>query len=391
VKRLEQVVIIGASLAGLRAAEAMRSEGYAGRIRIVGDEPHAPYNRPPLSKKALSGAHDLQTLEFPLEASLDAEWHLGTPAVSLDTSAQQVHLANGERLGYDRLLVATGVRARWPAIFMPGQRVSALRTLDDAKRLAKGLTTSRKVLVIGAGFIGCEVAASIRSLGIRVALIDLATAPLVQAIGHMPAGLLGDRHEAEGVEMHLGAVVTEVLGDPDAPRGVRLSTGLVVHGDFVVVGIGSQPNVEWLAGSGVTTDDGVVCNSALEARGVANVWAAGDVLRWPHPALGGAYTRVEHWTHAAMSGMTAGRNMVDGGPGQPYDALPEFWSDQYDLNIRGVGRTGDRYEFELVSGDASGPWVGVYRDEGRVVGALASNATKQLARWRREVLSASAI
>ncbi|MFC4950190.1 NAD(P)/FAD-dependent oxidoreductase [Pseudonocardia sp. GCM10023141] len=385
----DRVVVVGASLAGLRAAEALRGAGYEGRVQIVGDEPHLPYNRPPLSKKALHGRESMTELPFHIADSLDADWHLGSAAVGLDTAAKVVALASGERLDYDRVLIATGVRARWPDVFTAGRRVTAVRTLDDARRLSEALDTARRVLVVGAGFIGCEIAASVRPRGIEVALVDLAPSPLVGPIGEVPARLLAERHVAEGVSMHLGAGVAKVLGTPDAPLGVELTNGETVDGDVIVVGIGSAPNVEWLSGSGVTVDNGVVCDATLRADGVDDVWAAGDVVNWPHPRLDGARTRVEHWTHAAMSGMAAGRNMIADGAARDFDVLPEFWSDQYDLNIRGFGLTGGRYDFELVHGDTSGPWVGVYRDGDRVVGALSLNATRQLARWRREILPVS--
>jgi 3-phenylpropionate/trans-cinnamate dioxygenase ferredoxin reductase subunit len=384
----DRVVIVGASLAGLRAAEGLRSEGYAGDIDIVGDEPHLPYNRPPLSKRALVGQDAMADLPFQIDDTLDAAWRLGDGAVGLDASARVVTLASGTRLNYDRLLVATGVRARWPEVFTPGERVTALRTLDDAQRLERALATSRRVIVVGAGFIGCEVAATIRGRGLEVALIDMAAAPLVAAVGEVPARLLAERHAAEGVEMHLGHGVAEVRGPADRPLGVTLTDGTEVDGDVIVVGIGSQPNVEWLSDSGIVLDDGVVCDATLRVQGVEDVWAAGDVARWAHPLIGGAPVRVEHWTHAATSGMAAARNMLAEDQGLPFGLLPEFWSDQYDWNVRGVGLTGGRFDFEIVHGDSSVPLVGLYRDGHKIVGALAFNATKQLGRWRREMNAA---
>jgi 3-phenylpropionate/trans-cinnamate dioxygenase ferredoxin reductase subunit len=188
--------------------------------------------------------------------------------------------------------------------------------------------------------------------------------------------------------MHLGNGVAQVRGTPDRPRGVTLTDGTEVDGDLIVVGIGSQPNVEWLRGSGVVVDDGVVCDSTLRVRGVDDVWAAGDVARWEHPRMGGLPMRVEHWTHAAMSGMAAAQNMVAEGDGLPFGLLPEFWSDQYDWNIRGVGLTGAQFDFEIVHGDRSVPLVGLYRDGSRIVGALAFNATRELGKWRREMNAA---
>lgn len=383
------IVVVGASLAGLRAAEMLRTEGYIGRIHLVGDEPHEPYNRPPLSKKILADPTETADLPFRYHASLDATWHLGDAAVGLDPVGKQVTLASGLALPYDRLLITTGVRARWPDLLQPGSRTTAVRTIDDARRLGHALASGRSVAVIGGGFIGCEVAAAARTSGLRVTLIDMASAPLVNLIGSTAAQFIRDRHEAEGVDMRFGVGVAGVIGTPDEPRALTLSDGSEVECDVVVIGIGTMPNVEWLQNTDAVVNNGLVCNAQLAVQGLTDVWAAGDIARWPHPRLRGASTRVEHWTHAAMSGMTAARNLLTPERAVDYDLLPEFWSDQYDMNIRGIGLMGPQFEFERleVSGNAS--FLGLYRSEGRPVGAVAVNATRDLNKLRRSINAAS--
>jgi NADPH-dependent 2,4-dienoyl-CoA reductase/sulfur reductase-like enzyme len=273
----------------------------------------------------------------------------------------------------------------------PGQGVLALRTIDDALALRSALRGAQRLIVVGAGFVGCEVAASARARGVDVALVDMASGPLVRPLGVEPAAVVERVHRDRGVAMHLGRAVTHVLRQDGKLRGVRLDDGTEIDGDLAVVGIGAVPCVDWLQGSGLRLDNGVVCDALLRADGVDHVAAAGDVLRWPHPLYGGELTRVEHWTHAALSGMAAARALLDPASAEPFAVLPEFWSDQYDISIRGVGRTGGAAEVAFVQGGPqNGSFVATYSIGGRVVGALSMNANRALASWRRELTSAPA-
>ncbi len=385
-RTVRDVAVVGASLAGLRAAETLRGMGYENRIHMISDEPHLPYNRPPLSKGVLADGAVVPDVALAGAAAIDAVWHLSDAAVRLDAAGHELTLASGRTVAYDRLLVATGSRPRWPASVAPGPGVLALRTLEDALALRSALRVARRLIVIGAGFVGCEVAASAREGGVDVAVVDRADAPLIRALGAEPASAVERAHRDRGVVMHVGRSVVEAFRHDGMLRGVQLDDGTELEGDVAVVGIGAVPSVEWLEGSGLVLDDGVVCDAQLRAVGVDDVVAAGDVLRWPHPLYGGALTRIGHWTHAAMSGMAAARAVLDPSSAEPFAVLPEFWSDQYSLRIRGVGRTGGTHDVAFVQGGPQDDsFVATYSTAGRVVGVLALNAGRALAPWRREL------
>jgi NADPH-dependent 2,4-dienoyl-CoA reductase/sulfur reductase-like enzyme len=354
----EPIVIVGASLAGLRAAQAVRAQGWEDRVVVVGDEPHRPYTRPPLSKEVLDGRHELETGAFPCDA-LDVEWRLGAPATNLDTAARTVTVG-GEDLAYSTLIVATGSRARaWPT--PTGEHVHTLRDRDDAIRLKAALAAAQKLAIVGAGFIGCEVASSARKLGLEVHLHDIADQPML-ALGPELGARCARLHEDHGVQLHLGAPA-----DPNA-----------LDADVVIVALGSQPNIEWLAGSGLTRDRGVVCDATLQAA--PNVFAAGDIAVWPHPMADGEPIRVEHWTNAAEQGTHAGRNAMAEGERKPYTAVPYFWSDQYDVKIQAAGLPARAERVELVEPDVA---VGL-RDD-RVVSVVTFNAPRRLMHFRRRI------
>lgn len=387
--RRATVVIVGASLAGLRAAEALRLEGFDGKLVLVGDEEHLPYNRPPLSKAVLTGEADHASIVLETVAELDCDWRLGSAAVDLDLAGRRVRLANGGVVGFDGLVIATGVRARpWGGGGdTPPDGVFTVRTLDDGLRLRAALSAARHAIVIGAGFIGCEVAASARALGIETTIVDRSPAPMLKHVGSVVGRWVRDLHERHGVELILDSAVAAFEGG-ERLTGVRLADGRLVEGDVAVVGLGTVPNTEWLARSGVPLDDGVVCDGALAVAGVPGVVAAGDVVRWPHPLVGRPI-RVEHWSNAVEQSAWAARTLLHGGAlGGVFDALPSFWSDQYGLRIQAAGFPAFAETGVVVEGSPEEDGFALlYGRGGRVSGALSVGLSpKRWALLRRSVL-----
>jgi len=375
------IVIVGASLAGLRAAQALRTAGHAGDVVVVGDEAHLPYTRPPLSKELLAGEHEPERCALPSER-VDVTWRLGTPATGLDLGRREVVLGDGERLGYDRLLIATGARARrWPGPELPAG-VFMLRGLDDALALRAALDAGPRLAVVGAGFIGCEVAATARKRGLDVTLIDIAELPmpgLGPAVGERCAAL----HRAHGVDLRLGVGVDAFEGE-ERFTAVRLADGSRVEADLAVVALGAVPNTDWLADSGLELQPGVVCDATLAARDAEGVFAAGDAAAWPHPMADGGTIRIEHWTNAAEQGAAAARNLL-APPAErvPYEAVPYFWTDQYDVKVQAVGlpARAERVTVLEASPDGDRLVLGGERD-GRLVAVIGFNAARRLAFYR---------
>jgi NADPH-dependent 2,4-dienoyl-CoA reductase/sulfur reductase-like enzyme len=377
---LERVVVVGASLAGLRACEALRTEGFTGTITLVGAEEHPPYDRPPLSKKVLAGEWepDRIALRKPDDvAALGLDLRLGLPAAGLDLDHRAVVLADGSSLPFDGLVLATGSRTRR----LPGQQdvptVHELRTLDDSLALrAKIADGTARLVVIGAGFIGLEVAATARTRGCTVTVLEMAPSPLIRALGAEMGTAATAFHEDEAVEIRCGVSVEGL-----APDGVRLAGGELVPADVVVVGIGVAPATEWLEGSGLALRDGIVCDATL-AAGPPGVYAAGDVARWPN-ALFDEEMRVEHWTNAAEQGAHAARNLLAaaaGGAGAAYAPVPFFWSDQARHRVQFLGRSSgdqDGDEVRLVVGSPDGRrFLALYGRRGRLWGVLGLNAPR---------------
>jgi NADPH-dependent 2,4-dienoyl-CoA reductase/sulfur reductase-like enzyme len=380
---LGQVVVVGASLAGLRAAETLRHHDVATSIVIVGDEPHRPYDRPPLSKKLLSGEWEpdrIQLRQPDTFDDLDVEWRLGTAATSLDVAAREVTLGDGTVLGFDGLVIATGAHPRRLAGQDTFDHVHELRTLDDAMRLRSEIAGGgRRVVVIGAGFIGLEAAATATALGNDVVVLEGATAPLIRGLGVQMGEAIADLHRAQGVDVRCG-----VLIDGLTAEGVRLAGGEIVAADAVVVGIGVTPNTQWLEGSGLQLRDGVVCDANLTAldvsgKPVAGVFAAGDVARWPN-GLFGEEMRVEHWTNAAEQGAQVALNLGQLAAGEPleaYEPLPFFWSDQFQHRIQFLGRAAPDDEVRVVAGSvADGKFLTLFGRNGKLHGALGVNAPR---------------
>jgi NADPH-dependent 2,4-dienoyl-CoA reductase/sulfur reductase-like enzyme len=396
------IVIVGASLAGLRAAQAIRTAGHEGPVVVVGDEPHLPYTRPPLSKELLAGEHEPEQCALP-SAKVDVEWRLGARAVGLDLAQRELlvvpaeaggsDMAGGdavaarghaERLPYDKLLIATGARARhWPGALPDGVRM--LRGLDDALALREAFAARPRLAVVGAGFIGCEVAATARKRGLDVTLIDIADQPMT-ALGPVVGARCADLHRERGVDLRLG---TGIEGFEGAGRleAVRLADGSRIAADLAVLALGAIPNTDWLADSGLELQPGVVCDATLAARDAEDVFAAGDAAAWPHPMADGGTIRIEHWTNAAEQGAAAARNLLaDPAERKPYEAVPYFWSDQYETKIQSVGLPARAQRVTVLEATAEGDKLvlGGERD-GRLIAAIAFNAPRRLMFYRQRL------
>ncbi|MCU1693351.1 MAG: pyridine nucleotide-disulfide oxidoreductase [Frankiales bacterium] len=378
----ERLVVVGASLAGLRAVETARREGHTGEVVLVGAEEHLPYDRPPLSKACLAPGEEVvpHLLDEAALDALDVDLRLGSPATGLDVEARELHLGQ-ERVSYDALVVATGAHARTLPASVPGRDlpgVRVLRTLDDARAVRAALDAGARTVVVGAGFVGSEVASAVRARGLPVTLLEAAPQPLVRALGEEVAGLLCALHGRAGTDLRLGTSLSEVLGD-DRVTGVRLSDGSTLDADLVVVGTGATPVTGWLEGSGLTLDDGVVCDASLCAA--PGVWAAGDVARWRTP--GGGTRRLEHWTAAAEQGALAARNAVTGAA-VAYAPVPFVWTEWYGTKVHLLGDCrGD--DVRLVGDPAGDRWLALYREQDLLVGAVGVGLPGRTPKLRRRV------
>ncbi|WP_411151817.1 NAD(P)/FAD-dependent oxidoreductase [Streptomyces sp. A30] len=379
---MRRIVVVGASAAGLAAVETLRREGYDGTLTLVGDEPWTPYDRPPLSKQLLAAEWEPDRLALRTSddlAGLGLDLRLGVAATGLELSDRTVRLADGSDVPYDGLIVATGVRPRR----LPGEGAHVLRTLDDALMLRERLTPGRRLVVVGAGFLGAEAAAVAWRLGAHVTLLEPAPVPLAHAVGTEVGRVLSRAHVDRGVDLRCGVTVTEVTED-----GVRLADGEAIDADEVLVAVGSLPNTEWLDGSGLAVGNGVVCDEFCEAA--RNVYAAGDVARWYNP-LFGTSMRIEHRTNAAEQGMAAARNLLHPEARKPFAPVPYFWSDQYDMKVQAYGFLRGHDEVAVVDGDlAERRFVAVYRTGDRVSGALAVGMPPKAIRLWRQAIAAGA-
>ncbi|MFF7560008.1 NAD(P)/FAD-dependent oxidoreductase [Streptomyces pseudovenezuelae] len=380
---MRRIVVVGASAAGLATVETLRREGYDGMITLVGEEPELPYDRPPLSKQLLAAEWEADRLALRTSAdlaALDLDLRLGVAATGLEPGTRTVRLADGSEVPYDGMVVATGVRPRR----LPGEGAHVLRTLGDALTLRERLSPGRRLVVVGAGFLGAEAAAVARRLGAEVTLLEPAAVPLAHAVGTEVGHLLARAHVDQGIDLRCGVTVTEVTEE-----GVRLAGGEVVEADEVLVAVGSLPNTEWLRGSGLALRDGVVCDEYCEAA--PHVYAAGDVARWYNP-LFGTSMRVEHRTNAAEQGMAAARNLLAAPAARrPFVPVPYFWSDQYDMKVQAYGFLRGHEEVAVVEGDlARRRFVVAYRRGDRVTGALAVGMPPRVLRWWRQAIASEA-
>ncbi len=383
----DTIVVVGASLAGLRAVQSLRREGHVGRIVLVGAEDHwPPYDRPPLSKQVLTGAWEQEKARLRVDDSFDAELLLGRRATALDLEARHVTLDDGMTVAFDGLVVATGATPR-P---LPGTDdrggVHLLRTMDDSLALRRDLDAASRVAVVGAGFIGCEVASSCRSLGLEVTVVEALPLPLVRVLGSMMGEFAAGLHRTNGVDLRLGVGVTAVEGDGVVER-LRLSDGTTVEADVVVVGIGVIPATDWLTGSGLTIDDGVVCDERCVALGSdGRVVAAGDIARWTNP-LFGVSMRVEHWTNASDQAAHAARALLHGGDeAGPFAPIPYFWSDQFGTKLQFVGTSAPTDDVSVVEGSVDDKkFVAAYVRDDVVVGALCVNWPARIVAWNKTI------
>ncbi len=380
------VVIVGGGLAGARTAEQLRRSGYTGRITIVSDEVHLPYDRPPLSKEVLRKEVDDVALK-PREwyDEQDITLRLGAAATGLDTAGQTVTLADGTALDYDELVIATGLVPRRIPAFPDLDGIRVLRSFDESLALREHASAARRAVVVGAGFIGCEVAASMRSLGVDVTLVEPQPTPLAAVLGEQIGELVARLHRDEGVDVRLGVGVAEVRGQGHVDT-VVLTDGTELAADLVVVGIGSRPATEWLAGSGVEVDNGVVCDEAGRTS-APNVWALGDVASWRDAT--GHQARVEHWSNVADQARVVVPAML--GQDVPTNAVvPYFWSDQYDVKIQCLGEPEATDTVHLVEDDGR-KFLAYYERDGVLVGVVGGGMPGKVMKVRAKIASATPI
>ncbi|RBO90853.1 NAD(P)/FAD-dependent oxidoreductase [Nocardia puris] len=381
------IVIVGAGLAGLRTAEELRRGGYDGGLVLLGDESRLPYDRPPLSKQFVRGETDDTTLrpaEFFEEKNIDLR--LGAQAVAVDTGARRLALGDGSTLDYSHLVIATGLRPRR----LPGlpdlRGVHVLRGHADATALRDELAGARKALVVGAGFIGCELAASFRATGVDVVLIEPQPTPLASVLGEQVGELVARMHRAEGVDLRCGTGLDSFLAD-DAGRvrGAVLSDGTEEPADLVVIGVGSRPATEWLADSGIAlaepADGGGVLADEVGRTSADRVWAVGDVAAWRHDT--GERKRVEHWTNAGEQAKLLACALLGAEP--PTAArVPYFWSDQYDVKIQALGTPTATDEVRVVADDGR-KFLAYYAHDGVLTGVVGAGMTAQVMKARAKI------
>jgi NAD(P)H-nitrite reductase large subunit len=383
---VSEVLVVGAAAAGLTTADALRRKGFDGSMTVLGAESHPPYDRPPLSKQVLAGQWEAErtSLRSPEGLDkLDAEFLLGDPAVALDVATRTVRTGSGRELRADSVVVATGVRPRR----LPGQDglagVHVLRTLDDSVALRADLLAAKRLVVVGEGVLGSEIAATASGMGPDVTLTGPLAAPMAAQLGPEAAAALGELHTDRGVRLRLGAAVDGLVGDGGQVSGVRLAGGEVLPADVVVVAIGADPVTGWLQSSGLRLDRGVVCDS--RCRAADGIYAVGDVARWEHPEFG--VIRLENRTNASEQAMAVADNIL--GADRAYRPVPYFWTDQFDAKIHVYGVLSPDDEVTVVEGDrAEWRFVEVHHRDGRAVGVLGWNMPKQTRQHRKALVEA---
>ncbi len=382
----DDVVIVGASIGGLRTAEALRRRGFGGRVTLIGAEPRPPYDRPPLSKAFLAGRateDDLPLLAGDRLDRLELELRLGEPAAALDLPARAVRLASGEPVPFGTAVIATGsVPRRLPALDgWPGAHV--LRTVDDAIAIRAALAAGPRVAVVGGGFIGAEVASCARALGLAVTIIDPLPALMIRGLGPAIGQVLAARHADHGAVLRLGRSVVRAEGAGRVERLV-LDDGSHVDADLVVVGVGADPATGWLAGSGLAVDGGLCCDACLRVPGTDTVYAVGDVARWPSARYRGPL-RLEHWTNAGEAALAVAAAITGVcGPPAPFDPLPYVWSEQLGVRVQVFGQIGPRDEVVYVEGGPDEPeFVAVTGRDGALHAVVAVGARRAALRWER--------
>ncbi|MCT2593146.1 NAD(P)/FAD-dependent oxidoreductase [Streptomyces sp. N2-109] len=393
------IIVVGASLAGVRAARALRERGYGGRLTLVGDERHPPYDRPPLSKEFLTGPADAERFGLPLDG-LEADWVLGRAAERLDPRRLVVALDDGTEMPCEGLVIATGSRARPWVADAPRRGVHTLRGLDDARALGAALAGGGPLLIAGAGFVGTEIAAAARAADVPVTLVDKAARPWIGRFGAEAAAFVERLHRDAGVDLRCGTRVEALTGDGDGDdrvTGAELSDGTSVAAGTVVVALGAVPSTGWLAGSGLALDQGVRVDAycrALRTDGthVPGIVAAGDVARWPHPWVPGRGLTLGHWSNAVEQAEVAARTLLFPQEPTAYRPVPSFWSDQYGVKFRSVGlpELADTVEVREQSTERRRLDLAYYRD-GALVGALTANRAARTASYQAQLAAALAL
>jgi NADPH-dependent 2,4-dienoyl-CoA reductase/sulfur reductase-like enzyme len=377
------LVVIGASLAGLRAVEAARRAGFSGPVTLVGAEEHLPYDRPPLSKEYLTAVEQPTppTLreEAVLRDELAVHLRLGTPATGIDTAERTV-MVGGDPLHYTGLVLATGATPRT----LPGTEtlkgVHTLRTLEDAGRIRAALDVGARTVVVGAGFIGSEIASSARQRGSTVTVVEAMSTPLARPVGEQMGAVLASMHERNGTSLRCGVGVEAIEG-ADRVEAVRLADGSRIEADLVVVGVGVAPAIDWLVDSGLEMGNGIECDKTLQTS-APGVYAAGDIASWPNPVFD-TRMRLEHWTTAAEQGAAAARNAIAPEAATAYSTVPYFWSDWYGRRVQFVGIAAAADDIAVVAGDIdSDTFLVLYRRGDRLIGALGLEQRSQMMKYR---------
>jgi len=381
---LDHVAVVGASLAGLRFVEALRREGFEGRITVVGAEDELPYDRPPLSKQFLTDDWDEEKLALARNGveQLDAEWKLGVAATALDPNKTLVTLADGSSVEADAVVLATGTRARKLPFGQDLAGVLELRNLDDARALRAAIAEGPRVVVVGAGFIGMEVAASCRKKGLEVTIVEPLPAPLIRGLGPVLGERVARTHREEGVQFRLGVGVEGLEGEGRV-SGVRLAGGETVPAELVIVGVGAVPATEWLEGAGLEIDNGVLCD-ATGSTGREHVYALGDCARWEN-ARYPERPRFEHWTSAVEQSDVVAKRIVHG-EAEPFAPIPYVWSDQFHLRVAIAGEVQEGDEMHVCLGDIEDDqFLALFGRDGRLTGAVGFKRPRQLNGMRRKM------
>lgn len=381
----ESTLIVGASLAAVRCASSLRRAGYSGSITLIGDEPHLPYDRPPLTKQYLLGDWDADKLQLVQPDELDELdlVHIVGTASGLDGTSNTVTLADGSEHSADAIVIATGARPRTLPRADELDGVHVVRTLDDATTLRDELSGGpKKVVVVGAGFIGAEAAATAQLGGHHVTIIEAGAVPMERGLGPTIGAICGDLHREEGVDLRLSTGVAALHGESRIDS-VELDDGTQLDADIVIIGIGVVPNTEWLEGSGLEVDNGVVANNFCEAA--AGVYVAGDVARWKNPMFDDELMRVEHWENAAEQGSYVGRRIA-GAIDEPFAPVPWFWSDQYSYKIQLAGRPLGTDDMEIITGSiAEKRFAAIFGRNGKLTGVFGLNRPKHVMQFRRQI------